>query len=215
MKSEGSQSGHDMTSRHAGVVLAGGYSTRFGAVDKAFVELNGVPLLAHVASRLGRAVNGLIVSCRAEQIPEIRRTLRDRNDICVVQDPVPDQGPTAGLAASLQACRSEYTAVVACDNPFVDPDLITTLFEHASEESGAVPRVDGHLRPTQAVYRTEAMQRCCELALDKNGSLTVAINRLDPIVVPEEILFQTTDSKSFLDINTPADLEQAVEVCGQ
>lgn len=208
MSSSGRARG-DAGDRRAGVVLAGGRSTRFGERDKAFAELGGAPLVARVVSRLGRAVDGVLVSCRGDQVDRLRRTLRGRGDVCTVEDPVSDRGPTAGVAAGLRACRTEYAAVVACDNPLVDPDVVARLFDRAAGRSGAVPRVGGRLRPTQAVYRTAAMRRCCEAALGADGSLMAAIDLLDPVIVPEDDAVRGAGGRSFADVNTPEDLARA------
>lgn len=197
----------------AGLVLAGGYSTRFGDVDKAFVELDGQPLIAHVIERLGDAVDGILVSCRTEQVPLVREVIDPPPvGICTVEDPVPGRGPTAGIAASLRGCRAPYTAIVAGDNPLVDPSFVHTLFERAEGQDGAVPRIGGRLQPTHAVYRTDAMMKACETVLESDdSSLLKVIDALDLVVVSEAVARSETDLRRFVDINTPADFERAAE----
>lgn len=201
-----------MSGRRAALVLAGGYSTRFGDADKAFAELDGRPLLDHVVTRLDRCVDGVVVNCRSDQVPRVREALRGAHRVACAPDPVPDRGPVAGVAAGLRACRTEYTAVVAVDNPLVSPAVVTDLFERARGRDGAVPVVDGRLRPTQAVYRTERMQAACTDALDGGeSSLRAATSRLDAVTVAGDALGDADGARSFLDVNTPADLERAAE----
>jgi molybdopterin-guanine dinucleotide biosynthesis protein A len=206
----------DSSDRRAGLVLAGGHSSRFGEADKAFAELEETPLIEHVLRRLDRVVDGLLVSCRDGQLTRLRDTLRGAEiSVGVAPDPVPGRGPAAGIAAGLGPCRATHTAVIACDTPLVDPALISALFDRGRERDGAIPRVDGHLRPTVGVYRTAAMRDACERAITAgDGSLRDAVDTLDVAIVPEGAVFRETARSSLLDINTPADLERARSVQG-
>lgn len=191
-----------------GLVLAGGYSTRFGEADKAFAELGGRPLVQHALARLSHVTDGLLVSCRDEQLTRLRRTLLDTGiSVGAVPDPVPDRGPAAGIAAGLAPCRTTYAAVAACDTPLVDPELLSVLFERAEGGDGAVPRIDGRLRPTLAVYRTAAIRDACERSIASgDGSLRKAVEWLDVVVVPEDRVGRETDLQRLHDVNTPGDL---------
>jgi len=203
----------DTGERRAGLVLAGGYSRRFGATDKAFATLDGRPLVEHVLERLGRVVDGLLVSVRDEQLTRLRGALRATGiSVGAVPDPVPGRGPAAGIAAGLAPCRATYAAVLACDTPLVDPGFLSGLFERARGCDGAVPRIDGRLRPTLAVYRTAAIRTACERSLASgDGSLRGAVDALDATIVPHEAVANGTDPSTVLDINEPADLRRAEE----
>ncbi len=48
--------------RPAGVILAGGRSSRMGVGRKALLELHGRPLLAHVIERLQPQLDSLLLS---------------------------------------------------------------------------------------------------------------------------------------------------------
>lgn len=200
----------DDPGHRAGLVLAGGRSTRFGSADKGFAELDGMALIGHVLARVDRTVDGLLVSCRDEQLARLRDALRDAGTSAgAVPDPIPDRGPAAGIAAGLAPCRTTYAAVVACDTPLVDPAFLSVLFERARGRDGAIPRVDGRLRPTVAVYRTTAMRSACERTLAAgDGSLREAVETLDVAIVPEDTVVRETEPSSLLDVNTPADLDR-------
>ncbi|MFB6295255.1 MAG: molybdenum cofactor guanylyltransferase [Halobacteriales archaeon] len=201
----------------AGLVLAGGYSTRFGEADKAFAELGGRPLIRHVLARLDHVTDGLLVSCRDEQLPLLRQALTGTGlSAGAVPDPVPDRGPAAGIAAGLAPCRPTYAAVVACDTPLVDPGFLSALFERAEGCDGAVPRVDGRLRPTLAVYRTAAIRDACKRSIASgDGSLRRAVERVDVVVVPEDQVARETELRRLRDVNTPGDLAGVRETFGR
>jgi len=90
-----------MIETRSAVVLAGGYSTRFGDADKATASLDGEPLVRRVVERVAPAVDEVVVNCRAEQRTPIGQALDGLNYRFAV-DPVPDGGPVAGVRT---ACR--------------------------------------------------------------------------------------------------------------
>ena len=88
------RSGLSGTARAAGIVLAGGRSSRMGT-SKAALDWFGVPLLARVAGLVGRAVDGPVVVVRApgRGLPPLPARVE------VVDDPVdhPHVGGRSGL----------------------------------------------------------------------------------------------------------------------
>lgn len=199
--------------RRAGLVLAGGYSTRFGDGDKALARLDGRPLLARTVEGVAPAVVGVVVNCRRDQQAAFRPVLRTTGaDVAFAPDPVPDLGPAAGLAAGLRPVSAPHAAVVAVDTPFPDASFLDYLFELAAGDDGdgAVPRVDGHLQPTHAVYRTAAARRAAAAAVAAgDGSLHGVVDRLDVAVVDESSVRSRTARRTFTDVDTVADLRAA------
>lgn len=188
----------------AGVVLAGGYSARFGVCEKALVTLEGRALLAHTVDGLSRAVDGVVVNCRRDQLSAFRPVVEPLSaDVAFVCDPTPDRGPAAGLATALAAVSAPRAAVVACDMPFVDAAVLDWLFE-SMVGAGAVPHVDGTPQPTHAVFATDHARRAARDAVTNgSGSLRDVLDRLDAVEVPESRVLELTSRGSFTDINTP------------
>lgn len=195
----------------AGLVLAGGHSTRFGDREKALAELGGRPLLARAVDALAPAIDGVVVNCRREQVPAFRAGLRGvEPGVAVAPDPVPDRGPAAGLAAGLSPLAATHVAVVTCDAPFVDTAFLEFLFEQVGERDGAVPLVDGHRQVAHAVYRVGPARGAAREAVDDgDGSLQDVADRLDLAEIPESAVLERTARRTFTDVNTPADLEAA------
>ncbi|QCW04066.1 molybdenum cofactor guanylyltransferase [Natrinema pallidum] len=194
-----------------GVVLAGGYSTRFGEADKAVADLAGTPMIRRVVDRLESVVDGLVVNCREEQVPAIEDALEGGPDATFAVDPVPDRGPMAGIMTGLRAATGAYAVVVACDMPFVEPALVTSLFERAAGREAAVPRLDDRwFQTTQAVYRAAPMIDACERALERGErNITEPLLTLDYVVLDEDELREYTPLETFKNINTRAELEAA------
>lgn len=197
------------TPHRAGIVLAGGYSTRFGTQEKALANLDGKPLLAHAVTGIAPAVDGVLVNCRQEQVPRFRDALASVSaDVAFVCDPEPDRGPAAGLATACDAVDAPHIAVVACDMPFVDAAFLDWLFGERDDADGVVPCVDGTPQPTHAVFATKPTRRATDdVVRNASGSLRDVLERLDIVEIPESCVVEKTAKTSFVDINTPEDLE--------
>lgn len=109
----------------AGLVLAGGNSTRMGR-DKALVTLGGAPLLARVAGRLGPQVGPLAVNANGD--PDRLAGF----GLTVIADDRPDTGPLGGVLAGLSwaatlGSRPRALVTVPVDGPFLPRDLVARL----------------------------------------------------------------------------------------
>src|SRR5580765_5074452 len=105
----------------AGVVLAGGRSTRMGA-PKAALEWHGSTLLYRAAALLARVVDGpvVVVAAPGQQLPELPA------GVPVVEDPVEGLGPMRGIATGLAAVADLAPAAFVCatDMPFLHPAFV-------------------------------------------------------------------------------------------
>jgi molybdopterin-guanine dinucleotide biosynthesis protein A len=174
-------------------------------------DLAGVPMIRRVAERLP-GLDELLVSCRADQTTAIERTLAGM-DVRCVEDPDPDGGPLVGVRTGLRALDAEYAAVVAADMPLVDPTFLSHLFDRAAGYDGAVPRHEGWLQPTQAVYRTDAMVEACAAALARDErELRVALSSLDCVVVDGDELREHAGPRVFTNVNTREEFAAAERV---
>lgn len=192
----------------AGVIVAGGRSTRFGGVDKATADVDGVPMIRRVADALDPAVDDLVVNCRREQRPTLEAALVGC-DVRFAEDPILDRGPVAGLRTGLRATNATYAVAVACDMPFLPTAFLDSLFAAARSQTGAVAEVDGHTQPLPAVLHVRAGTTACTDALvHRDGRLCDIVDLLDPVVVSERTVRAFTTPDAFRNINTRAELHR-------
>src|ERR687889_1175002 len=88
-------------------ILAGGASSRMGT-DKSQLPLEGQTFTERITETLLRVTDSVFV-------------------VGSEADVYPQWGALGGLHAALTACKREWAIVVACDLPFVTPELIFYL----------------------------------------------------------------------------------------
>jgi molybdopterin-guanine dinucleotide biosynthesis protein A len=114
--------------RPLAVILAGGRSRRMGR-PKAVVPLAGRPLIAWpLAAAQAAGLETVVVAKPGSQLPPL--------DAAVWDEPELPVHPLTGVLAALERAARPIVAL-ACDMPFVTPDLIRRL---AAADGLAVPR---------------------------------------------------------------------------
>jgi len=161
-------------------------------------------MIRRVADRIAPVVDEVVVNCRDDQREPIAAAMEGfEMPLSFAIDEEPDQGPMAGMATGLAAVDAEYAAVVACDMPFVEPDLLAYLFERAAGHEAAVPRPDEWFQTTQAVYRAESMAGACQDAIAAGERRVVEpLFDLDYVVVEREEIEAHASLETFENINT-------------
>jgi molybdenum cofactor guanylyltransferase len=185
------------------VVLAGGRSARMGR-PKALLPFDGNPLIVHVVERLGPSFSvTIVVAAPAQEFPPLAAV--------VVRDDVSYQGPVGGMYYGLRGTSTELSVVTSCDSPFLNLALIEHLLDAADGYEAVVPRWNGRTQPLHAVYRRTVLP----LLEDQlaRGELRL-VSLLDRVRVrwvdDEEIRRFDPEGRSFFNLNTPADYDQAV-----
>jgi molybdenum cofactor guanylyltransferase len=192
-----------VTLKTAGVVLAGGRSTRMG-VDKALAPLAGRPLVAHVAARFAPQVDALFLNANGDAA----RFASLRYAIVADAASSADGGPLAGVAAALRYAQSQgaaWLATAPCDAPFLPLDLVARLAAAAAESGAplAVAASAGGLEPMFALWST-TLAREVEAALAAgDGGPRGLMARLSAAQA------SFADADAFANLNTPADFAAA------
>jgi len=183
-----------------GIILAGGKSIRMGQ-DKAFIEINGVPIILRVFAVLDRLFREtIIVASQKETYAEL--------NIPVYSDLVPGQGALGGLYTGLLHSTFPYSFCVACDMPFLDRALIEYLLTRIDQYDAVVPRTSDGLQPLHAIYSKQCLEPIRHL-LDLEKTKIMDFYPLIRLHIVDEKDFLTLDPerKSFTNVNTPEELQ--------
>jgi molybdopterin-guanine dinucleotide biosynthesis protein A len=219
------------------VILAGGASWRLGR-DKALVEIGGRPLLARVLDAAAPSADELLVVTADREAHG--RALRDagwriadggrgggpgaRARLRLLSDRRPGRGPLAGLEAGLAEARHDLCLALACDLPFLPPEVPARLLEALArwrEGAGAsgppramVPVAGGRRQSLcVAVERRGGAEAAACLDADE-PSVAAWLGRLD---VREMTLRELAEGHEqtgaarrwMMDVDTPDALEEA------
>ena len=205
-----------------GIVLAGGRSSRLGAVPlppggKAAIAFDGTSLLARVVEAVAGAVDRvLVVAAPGQPLPPLDP------EVDIVRDAAPGTGPLAairdGLVAAARRTPLPWVAfVTSCDVPLLRRDVVRLLVARGLDTGAlwVVPDWEGHPQVLLSVVALDLLP-----AIDAH----LAAGRRDPrgllhrleATAPERIVrvseaeLAAVDAggDSVRDVDTPADLER-------
>ena len=183
------------------IVLAGGQSRRMGR-DKALIDFQGRPIIAHVLDTLGAVAEDIVVVSN-------RSDLYSSFGARLVPDYDPPCGPLGGIAAGLQAVQHPLAVVVACDMPFLNVTLLHWLIDLAEGFDAVVPQTGDEFEPLHAVYRRECYSPIVQ-RLERGERRVISFFadvRLRPVPEPEWRRLDP-EGRSLVNLNTPDDLNQ-------
>jgi molybdopterin-guanine dinucleotide biosynthesis protein A len=185
-----------------GIVLAGGENRRMG-MDKAFLKLDGIPMIEHVLRSLKAVCRDIIIVTNSPQSYEAY-------EATVVTDAFDMRGPLTGIYSGLLKSTAEYNFVVACDMPFLNAGLMAYMAGLAEGYDIVVPAVGGMFEPLHAVYR-KGLVPVIEAQLMRNRQRIQELYGKQRVryVAEEEIDRFDPARKSFKNLNTPQEYEEA------
>ena len=167
----------------AGIVLAGGRSTRMGA-SKALLEWHGSTLVRHAVDMLHGCVDGPVIVVRTpgQELPPLPP------DVQVVEDASPGAGPLDALATGLAAADGQADHAIVCgvDTPFLTPAFAAVLTDALLEGIDIVlPAAEGRRHPIPAVVRVAVHPVARALVDDGHRALFALVDRCNSVDVDE------------------------------
>ena len=173
--------------------------------DKASLMFRGRPLLEHSLAVMRQVCASVTV------VGDPNKFSRYGSSIA---DIFPGCGPLAGIHAGLKHSSSELNLFLAVDMPFVSSALLAFLLADA-EQSGAVvvmPRTSRGLQPLCAIYRRDFADTAEAFLRAGKYKIDAAFARLPVRAIGEvELSAHGFSERSFFNVNTPEDLQQAEE----
>jgi molybdopterin-guanine dinucleotide biosynthesis protein A len=174
--------------------------------DKATLPFGAEVLLQRVVRLVAEAVDEVVVVARpGQELPELPE------DVRVVRDEVPDQGPLGGLLPGLHAIEAPLAFVTACDVPFLRREVLDLLFERAAGHSVAVAHAQGFFHPLCAVYHKDVRPHIEALLCSGRLRPVFLFDEVPTALVDEDAL-RAVDPElhTLMNVNTPEAYEAAL-----
>jgi molybdopterin-guanine dinucleotide biosynthesis protein A len=185
----------------AGLVLAGGQSSRFGS-EKAVAPFRGRPMIDAVLDTFAlfprRAVNARPGSAAETHARGLALTvLHDAGHV--------SPGPLAGVAAGLDWANAQHLPALAtapCDTPLLPPTLFPLLFAALSAAPAAFAVTPEREHPLCAVWRVELAELIAAALTAQHPPVRVLLAKMGA----RPVYFD--DARAFANANTPDTLRQ-------
>jgi molybdopterin-guanine dinucleotide biosynthesis protein A len=192
----------------AGVILAGGRSTRMGR-DKAALVFEGRTLLRRTVDAVAAVADEVIVvRAPGQPLPEVEAPV----PVLVVEDPVEGEGPLRGIATGLEAASAPVVLVAGVDMPFLQPPLLRLLVERVrAGHRWVLPIAERRPQPLCSAFARDALEVVrAHLEAGDRAPMAVAAD-LGMVRLGEEE-WRAVDPRglSFVDVDTPEAFEAAL-----
>lgn len=186
----------------SGIILSGGKSLRMGK-DKAFIEIEGIPMIERTLNLFKRIFNEILI------ITNNKNQFFHFNKVKVYDDLIPSKGALGGLYTGLFYSSYDYAFCVGCDMPFLNESIIKFLIQKINNEDIIVPKTKGGLEPLHAIYSKRCLSTIKEMIQQGKSRIIDVYPFLNVKIIEEkEFIDLDPERKSFLNINTPEELEQ-------
>lgn len=195
----------------AGVLLAGGRSSRIGGGDKCLLQLQGKPLLAHAIERLRPQVDALVLNANGDP-----KRFASFGLPVIADDNDEHSGPLAGVLAGMEWADAEapdmrFIVTVPTDTPFFPDDLVARLVEaQQGREVPAIAASNSGEHPVFGIWPiTLAARLRRDLASGHRKTLAWAHGQGAAIARFAPAKIQGREVEPFFNINEAKDLVEA------
>jgi len=191
----------------AGVVLAGGRSSRLGETHKSLVEVGGITMLERVKTRARPQVGSLMLNINGDRTPYLRFGLP------MMADSIEDfAGPLAGVLTALEWARDgqpgiEWIVSFPIDMPLIPLDLVKGLRNTITNTGSdvACAASSGRVHPVVGIWPVR-------LAADLRKALQhEGVRKVDEFTSRYQLAYAEWpggDLDPFFNVNTPGDLKK-------
>ena len=174
-----------------------------GGEPKALMELGGKRIIERVVEVLGSVLPDLLI---VTNTPELYAFL----GLPMVPDVFPDHGSLGGIYTGLKAAKGEAAFTVACDMPFLKPEVVRLVVSHAGEADVVIPKVGDQLETLHALYAKACLPHMEAMLQAKRFKVIGFFPQVQILEIPEAEVARLADPHlCFMNVNTPDELAQA------
>ena len=181
------------------ILMASGFSRRFGARDKLLQDFRGKPLALHtllLVCGMPEFANVFFVAASPE-VAKLAEGTRAR----VIRNNAPERGMCESIRLGAEASSAEFYCFFQCDQPLLDASAVRKLLAAAKPGAIAEP-VAGGRRRSPSLFSKAFREELLSLRDGEGGSI-IKERHGDAVV---SVVFD--DVAIFADIDTPEGLLQ-------
>lgn len=174
--------------------------------DKRFMKVGGKSVFERTLSLL-RVTFAENIVVLAEPIEML-----DPQGCPVAYDLVPNAGSLGGLYTGLMTASRRRVFAVACDMPFLDPEVIRFMLSHDETADVIVATLAGRFHPMQAVYSKRCAPFLQAMAQRQDLKIQNLFQQKElriTILTENDLRSFGPEFRSFQNINTPNELISA------
>jgi molybdopterin-guanine dinucleotide biosynthesis protein A len=163
----------------------------------------------------GRRIIERVVEALAAVLPDLMLVTNTPDDYAflglrMVPDVHPGAGSLGGIYSGLRAVPGDAAFTVACDMPFLRPDVIRLVVGRAAEADVVIPRVGEQLETLHAVYGKRCLPAMAARIAAGRLKITGFFDAVRVLEVPEADVARLADpAVVFMNVNTPDELARA------
>lgn len=176
-------------------ILAGGQSTRMNGFPKGLLELDGKPLVQHIAQRIEPLTPNIYLNANH---PDYHKT-----GLPVIPDPNPQgNGPLEGIITCLDHSDKPFNFIVACDMPNLNGDFLKWFnLQLEASMSALVPYDHGEVQPLCGFYHKTVLDSLKKFEAEGIFKLKQVLVQLDATLLPINRIIPGYHENLFANIN--------------
>jgi molybdopterin-guanine dinucleotide biosynthesis protein A len=180
------------------VILAGGYGSRMGYIDKGLICFKGKAQYVFIYEWMLNHFGQVILSIRESQ----QEKFKVLPEMSVIHDRYAECGPMGGILSCLEYTQQAILAV-SCDLVHIENETLQILLSKRNISGCGTVFLDlngGYLQPLWALYEINAIPFLQEAIRSGDYSLHRIIRKNDFEIV------ETNESQWFKNLNVPEDM---------
>jgi molybdopterin-guanine dinucleotide biosynthesis protein A len=169
--------------------------------NKSLIQIEGIRLFDYVYSKCQKIFPEIIVvTNNSQQLNEYQSN--------IVIDEIAGAGSLGGLYTGLIKSNNYYTFCVACDMPFLQPELIIHLAKKRFYYDVVIPKKKEGLEPLHAFYSKRCIEPIKKILEKGEFRVTKFLSDVQQVCYCEEEEMKKIDPSlaSFINVNTKKDL---------
>lgn len=180
------------------VIMAGGKSSRMQR-DKALLPFADARSLAEYQyTRLSSFFENVYISAKSNKFDFSVR---------VIADCYKDSSPLVGLVSVFETLEVDEVFVLSVDAPFVDREMIQTLYAQAKDESSVIVALSKNgVEPLCGIYRRSVLQKAQIFLREGNHRLQALLQSVETQTV------EISNTEGLMNLNHPFEYEEAMRL---